>query len=81
MSNTVVSVSCFDRFCYIGTKKASQHDGQAWREATSHFERLGELVLPTVIDALFQRCAEGEGRVAKTVKGARRVFTPPILTV
>lgn len=34
-----------------------------------------------VIDALFQRCTEGEGRVAKTVKGAGRVLTPPILTV
>lgn len=55
-----------------GTAK-SQHDGQAWRE--------GKPVLPTVIDALFQCCAEGEGRVAKTVKGAWRVFTPPILTV
>ena len=39
------------------------------------------LILPTVIDALFQRCTEGEGRVAKTVKGAGRVLTPPILTV
>lgn len=34
-----------------------------------------------VIDALFERCTEGEGRVAKTVKGAGRVLTPPILTV
>lgn len=39
------------------------------------------LILPTVIDALFQRCTEGAGRVAKTVKGAGRVLTPPILTV
>lgn len=39
------------------------------------------LILPTVIDALLQRCTEGEGRVAKTVKGAGRVLTPPILTV
>lgn len=37
--------------------------------------------LPTVIDALFQRRTEGEGRVAKTVKGAGRVLTPAILTV
>lgn len=39
------------------------------------------LILPTVVDALFQRCTEGEGRVAKTVKGAGCVLTPPILTV
>lgn len=34
-----------------------------------------------VIDALFQSSTEGEGRVTKTVKGAWRVLTPPILTV
>lgn len=38
-------------------------------------------ILPTVIDALFQRRAEGEGRVAEAVKGAGRVLTPPVLTV
>lgn len=37
--------------------------------------------VPTVIDALFQRCTEGEGRVTKAVKGAGRVLTPPVLTV
>lgn len=36
---------------------------------------------PIVIDALFQRCTEGEGRVTKAVKGAGRVLTPPVLTV
>lgn len=55
-------------------------DAEVW-SGSDELTPLFLFFLPTVIDALFQRCTEGEGRFAKTVKGAGRVLTPPILTV
>lgn len=67
-----------------GTQKEEEFQGAADVEVSKkkkNKKRPHRLILPTVVDALFQRCAEGEGRVAKTVKGAGCVLTPPVLTV